>query len=377
MEKVYYNFIEFKNNFESDYVELKNSIAFYNYLDNLYNKYYDIKKNPNFTKIIIDNNLIDVLMEEDYYNNNHSDSAIKNLFCYSFEESQYEEPLNHIFDKKFNLITIFNDYWLNNEQKKNTFEILNKGLDNLSYDEYEYISELFFNPEMSDEFKEYHYKRNNLTVGLFNGDNKIKKNSLKEQEIEDNEIEETLISISDSWKNISNKRTEFLYHLIIKDRLIEEVNKRFLNQIEFIVIYISEEREKEFNKYKEPSSKKIEKINSTNNQPIKSDIEDNIKNLANVVFSHDLNKLEQLKYIVQELNGYRKNFSDLTKYNQIYSYFNEIEPIPTKPYKELIKGLFGFNYDKRQIKGSNQRHQLSIKKISQNFEAEQKKNKIE
>ena len=312
-------------------------------------------------------------MEEDYYNNNHSDSAIKNLFCYSFEESQYEEPLNHIFDKKFNLITIFNDYWLNNEQKKNTFEILNKGLDNLSYDEYEYISELFFNPEMSDEFKEYHYKRNNLTVGLFNGDNKIKKNSLKEQEIEDNEIEETLISISDSWKNISNKRTEFLYHLIIKDRLIEEVNKRFLNQIEFIVIYISEEREKEFNKYKEPSSKKIEKINSTNNQPIKSDIEDNIKNLANVVFSHDLNKLEQLKYIVQELNGYRKNFSDLTKYNQIYSYFNEIEPIPTKPYKELIKGLFGFNYDKRQIKGSNQRHQLSIKKISQNFEAEQKK----
>ena len=161
--------------------------------------------------------------------------------------------------------------------------------------------------------------------------------------------------------------------LIIKDRLIEEVNKRFLNQIEFIVIYISEEREKEFNKYKEPSSKKIEKINSTNNQPIKSDIEDNIKNLANVVFSHDLNKLEQLKYIVQELNGYRKNFSDLTKYNQIYSYFNEIEPIPTKPYKELIKGLFGFNYDKRQIKGSNQRHQLSIKKISQNFEAEQKK----
>lgn len=156
MEKVYYNFIEFKNNFESDYVELKNSIAFYNYLDNLYNKYYDIKKNPNFTKIIIDNNLIDVLMEEDYYNNNHSDSAIKNLFCYSFEESQYEEPLNHIFDKKFNLITIFNDYWLNNEQKKNTFEILNKGLDNLSYDEYEYISELFFNPEMSDEFKGYH-----------------------------------------------------------------------------------------------------------------------------------------------------------------------------------------------------------------------------
>ena len=64
-------------------------------------------------------------------------------------------------------------------------------------------------------------------------------------------------------------------NVIIKDRLIEEVNKRFLNQIEFIVIYISEEREKEFNKYKEPSSKKIEKINSTNNQPIKSDIEDN------------------------------------------------------------------------------------------------------
>lgn len=48
---------------------------------------------------------------------------------------------------KFNLITIFNDYWLNNEQKKNTFEILNKGLDNLSYDEYEYISELFLNPK--------------------------------------------------------------------------------------------------------------------------------------------------------------------------------------------------------------------------------------
>ena len=76
-----------------------------------------VSKISNFrkVKIIIDNNLIDVLMEEDYYNNNHSDSAIKNLFCYSFEESQYEEPLNHIFDKKFNLITIFNDYWLNNE----------------------------------------------------------------------------------------------------------------------------------------------------------------------------------------------------------------------------------------------------------------------
>ena len=109
-----------------------------------------------------------------------------------------------------------------------------------------------------------------------------------------------------------------------------------------------------------------EKQNTTENIKDKTN-SDKITDLAKIVFDYDLEKLDLLKYIAENFKGKRINFTDLTKFNQIYYFFHNINPVPQLQYKQLIYELYGFEYDNREIKGKTEKHQISINKLSQEF----------
>ena len=95
--------------------------------------------------------------------------------------------------------------------------------------------------------------------------------------------------------------------------------------------------------------------------------DDEILKLADEVFSGDTSKLELLKYLSDNFTVTAKNFTDLTKYNQIYFYLNRTEKIPQNPYKRLIKKVFDFDYNNSEIKGRTETHQITLQNKYLNF----------
>lgn len=59
----------------------------------------------------------------------------------------------------------------------------------------------------------------------------------------------------------------------------------------------------------------------------------------------------------------------MTKYNQIYYFLSDdlSATINKQKYKALIKDLYGFDYGNSEIKGKNDKHQLSLNNLSVNF----------
>lgn len=97
-----------------------------------------------------------------------------------------------------------------------------------------------------------------------------------------------------------------------------------------------------------------------------------INQLADEVFSADKEKLSLLEYLADNFSSSANNFTELTKYNQIYFYLNrqnKYSTIPQAPYKKLIKEMFGFDYGKSEIKGETPKHQTQLRNKALYFKA--------
>ncbi|MCE3076735.1 hypothetical protein [Chryseobacterium gwangjuense] len=94
-----------------------------------------------------------------------------------------------------------------------------------------------------------------------------------------------------------------------------------------------------------------------------------LQQMINVVFSGDGDMVNLLKYFSDNFTSTYKKFTNLTKYNQIYYYFNVDDiKIEQAAYKRLIMLLFEFDYKKSEIKGVSPKHQMTLDnlKISYN-----------
>lgn len=119
--------------------------------------------------------------------------------------------------------------------------------------------------------------------------------------------------------------------------------------------------------------KEIDKLKSKINTPIPPEpakltqYDEVTYRLADEVFSGDFSKLELLKYFSENFFVTAKKFTDLTKYNQIYFFLNSGAKIPQTPYKKLIKEMFGFDYENREIKGITDSHQINLENKYKDF----------
>ncbi len=124
---------------------------------------------------------------------------------------------------------------------------------------------------------------------------------------------------------------------------------------------------KRINKFFENKENLTTEIKDFATEKINIETPDNILKIANVVFSAETKNLELLKYFVENFSGYRKDFTELTKFNQIYFYFNYLQKVPKQPYQKLIMEMFGFDYENSEIKGENLTHQTTLKNLHVNF----------
>lgn len=106
--------------------------------------------------------------------------------------------------------------------------------------------------------------------------------------------------------------------------------------------------------------------NTTKNIENTSLYNEQVISYVNAIFKGDLTKIELLKYLSENFYSTNAKFTDLTKYNQIYRYFNDqaTTNLEKKAYQGLIKELFGFDYGKREIKGSTIKHLEQLKNLS-------------
>ncbi len=200
-----------------------------------------------------------------------------------------------------------------------------------------------------------------------NNDSLIKPNE-DNLEIYDEKLSELLPFIQIIENPILNTEIEISF-----DKSYYE-NLRYLvqpNNNKFNDFWITQHRIKEFfinkNYLIETTTLQTEILGIPKTETNKPEFSENIIKIANIVFSADTEKLELLRYFEENFSGYRNDFTDLTKYNQIYFYFNFIQKIPKKPYQLLIKELFGFDYGKSEIKGENEVHQTTLKNLHSNF----------
>ncbi|TYT28262.1 hypothetical protein [Elizabethkingia anophelis] len=113
--------------------------------------------------------------------------------------------------------------------------------------------------------------------------------------------------------------------------------------------------------YRDWLKKEFEKHNNKKHE--------DLNKLVNIVFGGDENLYKLLIYFSENFTSTRKDFNDLTKYNQIYRYFNNLldHNIEHRAYKELIKLTFKFDYEQREIKGETTKHIEQLEKLESIF----------
>ncbi len=161
--------------------------------------------------------------------------------------------------------------------------------------------------------------------------------------------------------NISENISEDDYLKKEVTKILLFLNNRINDEHSKIVEYI--ETKSNVNKKKLPHIESLEKVLYDSVDRDKSNT------LANEVFFGDLGKLELLIFFNENFTISAKNFTDKTKYTQIYFYLTSIceHNIPKKPYQELVKNLFGYDYKGAEIKGTTYKHQTFLGKIHSDF----------
>ena len=93
-----------------------------------------------------------------------------------------------------------------------------------------------------------------------------------------------------------------------------------------------------------------------NPEPEKTLEEKDSNKLGISVFLGDTDRFNLFKYLCDNFEVNRPSFTDLTKYNQIYTFLNYSKKIAKEPYKKLVLELYGFDYKKREVKGDTANH---------------------
>jgi hypothetical protein len=88
---------------------------------------------------------------------------------------------------------------------------------------------------------------------------------------------------------------------------------------------------------------------------------------AFTLFNGDMTKLDLLDYFNENFNQRNKSFTELTKFNQIFFYFNKVEKISQERYKELVFERYTFNYLGRDIRGETNSHQKTLHNLEIHF----------
>ncbi|HFK5582661.1 TPA: hypothetical protein ACG0AV_002599 [Elizabethkingia anophelis] len=116
--------------------------------------------------------------------------------------------------------------------------------------------------------------------------------------------------------------------------------------------------------YREWLKSELEKYKKQNN-----DRDETLNKLINIIFCGDYSLYELLIYFSENFTSTRADFKDLTKYNHIYRYFNNLLDynIEHRAYKELIKLTFNFDYEHREIKGETIKHIEQLEKLESIF----------
>jgi|GEM_PF-2617908 len=131
--------------------------------------------------------------------------------------------------------------------------------------------------------------------------------------------------------------------------------------------------------------KELEKANIENRKP--NNFESltkfpyQIQKSANAFFRGKIELIELLQYLSHNFHSSSLKTNDLTKFNQIFAYFNsygnEIDKtkgnLDRNAYKELINLLFGFDYAGKEIKGETQKHIEQLENLAQQYSQLSKK----
>lgn len=105
---------------------------------------------------------------------------------------------------------------------------------------------------------------------------------------------------------------------------------------------------------------------------LSSEYSDDVMKMANLVFFGEWKTLDILYYLNDNFDCEAKNFTQLTKFNQIYFFLNRSlqdsgGTVPKGSYKSLIKRLFKFEYDSSDVKGYTEKHQITLGNLLKAF----------
>lgn len=90
------------------------------------------------------------------------------------------------------------------------------------------------------------------------------------------------------------------------------------------------------------------------------------------LFSGDMEKLDLMDYFNENLVGNNKDFNELTKFNQIYSYFKQSQNLHKLTYKLFVLKRYGFDYNKSDIKGETEQHQKMLSNLEKLYKNRKK-----
>lgn len=188
----------------------------------------------------------------------------------------------------------------------------------------------------------------------------------------DDELEQEKIYLEDTFG---------IFHLIFllneydfEDRLplienTQKLSKILRKQMFKITSYLKNEiLRKEIKKANE-DNREVNNINSFLQYP------ELIQKNANSFFRGKIELIDLLRYFYDNFHSSSLKTKDLTKFNQIFAYFNSYNDkidkakgsLDKNAFKALVKQLFGFDYGKSEIKGETQKHIEQLENLAQQY----------
>jgi DNA-binding transcriptional ArsR family regulator len=326
---VYYHFEEFKNNLLLNY-EKEKETRYIDFLKKQKTIYEELLLDLPYKDIVLKNDIVNEIIEEQERNDN------QDLLCLIDSSLLIDDFINELFeDLETQIFSIIDD----RQALKKIIELANQKEINVEEIEKivsEYSAETDKIKALEEELYIL-YSENERNEALIES---------KEDELDELIEEQTIKSLE--WVQ------KLKYKITLKKRAEE-----FISEIRNIIQYIDNEVENVEN---------LIKYTSTDEIVHEKETEKKIKPLKDAETGIDI---DLLKYLSDNFKGGK---TPLTKYNQIYRYFNDGEGIniPQMPYKKLIEKLFGFNYGKSDITRAITKHTNALKNHAINYKDSKK-----
>lgn len=324
MLPIYYSITNFSKNYKTEFHNIySKEFNYFAYLNEYKKSYIDYISDLPYQKIITEENIIYDLLERELYQISNIDLIIEDSVTYEENGIDVGRYLKEVFNDDFEN-EVFQLY-----STKTATSVL-KAIKNRNTIEFDAIIQ-------SNE-------------GI------IEHPDYNELEDEDDDYDEKLESLEE---REFGKRSLWQQRILFKYHLIDLIKSKYIPEFQNIISTIDSEIHLEIEK-----KKNIEKAFINGEHQLKSDVTDN----------RDENDTDLLKYLSENFTSTDKRFNDLTKYNQIYRFFNERKDynIEHRAFKKQVKELFDFDYHDRQIKGETQKHQTQLKNLAVKYKDSRK-----